>query len=383
MPDTVLTAAIHTVISQPTVALMRNEMGIGAAVLSGTNTGDDGTVTSVAVASANGFTGSVANPTTTPSITIIPGNITPTAITCSGVISAGGGTEALPAFVAVTGSPDTGVFFPAPDQLGFSTAATEKARFIASGFLGLGTPTPLARLHVGDGTVNNSLDASILASREVDDTGAGNAHAFSDSSVITRTGVVGYTSYDAQNSFEGAAAYNYYTAFQSKPSFTDITTISEVYHFYSLPDVASGTITNHCGAFFSDPSGAGTITNNYGIFIADQTKGSTLNYAIWSEGGKNYFGGDVAVDKTVTPALTVGNQPISKNAGTVNFAAGATTLTVTNTRVTANSIIMCSIGTVDATFTNVKAVVAGSGSFVIHANAAATAETRVNFLVIN
>lgn len=45
-----------------------------------------GTVTTVSVASANGFTGTVANATTVPAITIIAGNLTPTSITATGQI---------------------------------------------------------------------------------------------------------------------------------------------------------------------------------------------------------------------------------------------------------------------------------------------------------
>jgi len=89
-----------------------------------------------------------------------------------------------------------------------------------------------------------------------------------------------------------------------------------------------------------------------------------------------------AADGTITPALTVGNQTIDKVSGTVNFAALATTLTVTNSLVTANSKIFASVMTNDATMKSV-AVVAGSGSFVLHANAAPTAETKVAFFVVN
>lgn len=70
------------------------------------------------------------------------------------------------------------------------------------------------------------------------------------------------------------------------------------------------------------------------------------------------------------------------NAGTVNFAAGATTLVVTNTLVTVNSIVVATVAANDATMKSVQAV-AAAGSFTLYANAAATAETRVNFLVIN
>jgi hypothetical protein len=88
------------------------------------------------------------------------------------------------------------------------------------------------------------------------------------------------------------------------------------------------------------------------------------------------------LDKTVTAGGTTGAQTINKNAGTVNFAAAATSLVVTDSRVTTSSIIICTVGTNDATLKSVAAV-AGAGSFTLHASAAATAETRVNFLIIN
>ena len=59
-----------------------------------------GTVTSVSVVTANGVSGSVANPTTTPAITLSLGAITPTSVAASGAISAG---------ATVTGSNLSGV----------------------------------------------------------------------------------------------------------------------------------------------------------------------------------------------------------------------------------------------------------------------------------
>jgi hypothetical protein len=91
---------------------------------------------------------------------------------------------------------------------------------------------------------------------------------------------------------------------------------------------------------------------------------------------------DLQLSKTSTAAATTGAQTISKPAGSVNFAAAATSLVVTNALVTANSIIIATVNTNDATMKTVLAV-AGAGSFTLHANAAATAETRVSFLVIN
>lgn len=86
--------------------------------------------------------------------------------------------------------------------------------------------------------------------------------------------------------------------------------------------------------------------------------------------------------KTITATGTTGAQTINKVAGSVNFAAAATSLVVTSDKVTEDSVIIATVATDDSTMKTVAAV-AAAGSFTLHANAAATAETRVNFLVIN
>lgn len=92
--------------------------------------------------------------------------------------------------------------------------------------------------------------------------------------------------------------------------------------------------------------------------------------------------GNVVLPKTVTAGGTTGAQTINKVTGSVNFAAAATSLVVTNSYVTTSSIIIATVATNDTTMKSV-AVVAAAGSFTIYANAAATAETRVNFIVTN
>lgn len=92
--------------------------------------------------------------------------------------------------------------------------------------------------------------------------------------------------------------------------------------------------------------------------------------------------GDLSVDKTITNAGTTGNRTINTISGTVNFAAGATSLTVTNSLVTANSIVFAVLMTNDATAV-LKCCTVGSGGFTIRMTAAPTAETKVGFLVIN
>jgi len=92
--------------------------------------------------------------------------------------------------------------------------------------------------------------------------------------------------------------------------------------------------------------------------------------------------GTINVSKTITTAGTTGAQTINKIAGQVNFAAAATTLVVTNSLVTVNSIVMVQVLGTDLTFTSAR-VTKAAGSFTITANAAATAETAVSFFVIN
>lgn len=91
---------------------------------------------------------------------------------------------------------------------------------------------------------------------------------------------------------------------------------------------------------------------------------------------------DLILPKTITAGGTTGARTINQNSGSVNFAAAATSLVVTNSLVTANSVIMVSLGTADSTAV-LGAAVAGSGSFTINMKTAPTAETRVNFLVTN
>jgi hypothetical protein len=161
---------------------------------------------------------------------------------------------------------------------------------------------------------------------------------------------------------------------------------------------ASATVADANGFFYAGNNrGAGaSITNQYAFHASNETISATNNYGFYSNiasgvgrfnfyaagSAANYFAGDMQLDKTVTAGGTTGAQTINKNAGTVNFAAAATSLVVTDSRVTTSSIIICTVGTNDTTLKSVAAV-AGAGSFTLHASAAATAETRVNFLIIN
>jgi hypothetical protein len=93
-------------------------------------------------------------------------------------------------------------------------------------------------------------------------------------------------------------------------------------------------------------------------------------------------GGGITYNATNTASGTTGNQTINNPSGTVNIASAGTTVTVTNSLVTANSIVLAVVRTNDSTAV-IKNVVPGAGSFVINLNAATTAETSIGFFVIN
>lgn len=83
-----------------------------------------------------------------------------------------------------------------------------------------------------------------------------------------------------------------------------------------------------------------------------------------------------------TNTATVGAVTINKSAGRAIVGAGASSVVVTNSLVTTDSQVFCTIAVNDATAT-IKNCVAGAGSFTITLTAAATANSPVNFLVLN
>lgn len=117
--------------------------------------------------------------------------------------------------------------------------------------------------------------------------------------------------------------------------------------------------------------------------ISTNVASGTGRRAMSHEGTASTFqAGKETFDATNTAAGTTGDQTINKPSGTVNFAAGATSLVVTNSMCVANSIVYAVVRTNDATAV-IKNVVPAAGSFTINLSAAATAETSVGFIVYN
>jgi hypothetical protein len=104
----------------------------------------------------------------------------------------------------------------------------------------------------------------------------------------------------------------------------------------------SGTITNGYGAYIKTPNNpSGTLTNSYGLYLEDQSTG-TNPYAIYSVGGKNYFGGNVGIGSSSPSAKlsVVGDAYIGGNltaTGTLRIGSLSGLLWATDGVVTAVS----------------------------------------------
>lgn len=86
--------------------------------------------------------------------------------------------------------------------------------------------------------------------------------------------------------------------------------------------------------------------------------------------------------KDITVATTTGAQTINKERGSVLFATSATSLVVTCDKATVNSIITPTVCGTDLTLKSVT-ITKANGSFTITGNAAATAQTQVDFVIHN
>jgi hypothetical protein len=146
--------------------------------------------------------------------------------------------------------------------------------------------------------------------------------------------------------------------------------------------ICINTAANNQDAAITDavlwiPGGTGANARNVSFNNGNVDMGATVGV-----NGTTKFMGKTTWDATNTAAGTTGAQTINKPSGTVNIAAGGSSVTVTNSLVTTASIIYTTVRSNDAT-AYVKNVVPAAGSFTINLGAATTAETSIGFLVIN
>lgn len=191
---------------------------------------------------------------------------------------------------------------------------------------------------------------------------------------------------DMNGHYEAAGGGVFITFHQDENSFT-------VNHFDGNGDNFIGTnLGPSSGYFYANNGGTTGRWLSYGSIGTDRT-------AAMGDIDGGFNGNTVTVDdnaqsvtfntnnmiysrKVVTPTGTTGDQTIDKAVGSVNFAIGGDHVTITDNLVTTGSVILCTVASTDLSM-NGCTVNAGSGSFDIIANSPPTAETRVNFFLIN
>ena len=124
-------------------------------------------------------------------------------------------------------------------------------------------------LWIGNGIINNSDDSQVVVSRDVDATGAGNAHSYSDSSIYNRPNT-SHNSYDDRTKTIHASAAGHHASFQAGVEIAVPGGVfGNLYSFITNTTVSAGTLTNFIGLTIGAPaySGTGAVVNCYGVYF--------------------------------------------------------------------------------------------------------------------
>jgi len=135
---------------------------------------------------------------------------------------------------------------------------------------------------------------------------------------------------------------------------------------------STGDVNITCGT----PTGSGTRGNIVTTGNLRTATAGTYDIGQASTGWKRLYL-DSGIDTTAGDTAT-----INKATGRFRKDTTGTTFTLTNSYITANSIVLLTFVSADATATSM-AVAAAAGSCVVTFNAAPTANCDVNFLVVN
>lgn len=178
-----------------------------------------------------------------------------------------------------------------------------------------------------------------------------------------------FAEYDTPESFSINPTRN------SKPASSFGPSAAQITAGMSAPLVFNAAGTGFLTAAGAAPTAAFWSTVLTGTFAAPPALGTTTPAAVRTSNLQAVY-----TDSSATPGNVTNNNP----RGRVALAAGATTIVVTNSLVTATSMVSCNLRAVDGAATAISTVITGAGTFTITFNGASTGTAaQVDFLVVN
>jgi len=213
-----------------------------------------------------------------------------TTLSATGITTVAAGSAALPAIVSITGTANTGIFFPAATTFAVSTAGVERMRIDSAGNFGIG------------GTTSASLKVGVLGTLPQS---GGTGLGFTNYGTIASGTTSVYQSFRSALSTQAAAF-----------------TLPLLYNYFAAgATIGSGSAVTTQAGFFAD-AGLTTATNNYGFY--GNIAAATGRYNFYAAGtADNYMAGSLGVgalpnvaygftlNKAVTGATNGGSQLIS------------------------------------------------------------------------
>jgi len=206
----------------------------------------------------------------------------------------------------------------------------------------------------------SSTEPGVVISRDLNDGSTVSGHGFVEATYFRRGGASAFAAFDAYTTMAGNP-YDHWAGFQDRPSYQAASagqTMTNMYGYFTLPTIDTGTVTNRYGAYVAAPnlqSGA-VVTNQYAYYAEDLTAGGS-NWAFYSAGTTPSYFGPITVNGRITQALpantagftTTGYSLTGSNAqtlmdlaGTWNTSANARVLniSITNTASGASSTLL-------------------------------------------
>jgi len=236
----------------------------------------------------------------------------------------------------------------------------------------------------------SSVEPGVVISRNMFDSVTTAGHGFVERTYFRRPGTNAFAAFDAYTTMAGQS-YDHWAGFQDRPSYQAASggqTMINMYGYFTLPSIDTGTVTNRYGAYVAAPTllSGGVITNQYAYYAESLTTGGT-NWAFYAAGATpSYFGGAVTLNGGVTGSIA---QALSANTAALtttgysltgsNASAGISLTGTWNTSGAPAALNIAITNTASAATSRIiKATVGGSDVFTVSPLGAAYFASKVS-----